>query len=72
MDSSTGEDELLTAGTPLYISPDVGNDLMGLPTNLARMIIDEIGDVNYSFGHGNDNNPTVPCAKAGPDTYLSF
>ncbi|KAK7981501.1 hypothetical protein PG988_003739 [Apiospora saccharicola] len=68
--SSTGEDELLAPEAPLFISPEVGNDMMVLPTSLVRMIFDEIGDVDSNFD--NDENPTVPCEKADPDAYLSF
>ncbi|KAK8042839.1 hypothetical protein PG994_013322 [Apiospora phragmitis] len=70
--SSAGEDELLTPEAPLFISFAPGNDLMILPTNLANITFAEIGDVDSRFYNGNDGNPTVPCEKADPDSYLSF
>ncbi|KAK7911104.1 hypothetical protein PG985_013585 [Apiospora marii] len=66
--SSSGTDELLTVGTPLFISPGIGS-LASMPEPVATKIYEEIG-VTYDL---KKRKATVPCERAAAkDAHFTF
>ncbi|KAK8137537.1 Lysosomal aspartic protease [Apiospora sp. TS-2023a] len=66
--STTGTDELLTTGTPLFISPGIGS-LATMPEPIALKIYEEIG-ITYDR---KKRKATVPCERAAAkDAHFTF
>ncbi|KAK8127376.1 hypothetical protein PG984_008484 [Apiospora sp. TS-2023a] len=70
--SPTGEDELLAPEAPLFVNFAPSNEMVVLPSKVCDLIFAEIGDVDNGPENDDDGNPTVACARANPDAYLSF